>query len=226
MWKSPYGTGLPNNMDKISVVIADDHRLVRDGLKTILETSNDITVVGEASNGLEVLKKVADLKPDVLLLDISMPQLNGLEAARRIRKEHPSTKILILTMHDEEEYSLKMVRIGVSGYLVKDSTALEVMEAIRSVHGGKAFFSPQIARILAESYREAVSEKEDPYERLNDREREVLQLIAEGHTNKKIADILCISPKTVDNHRTNLMRKLDIHSAAALVRWATKRGIG
>jgi two-component system response regulator NreC len=213
-------------MDKITVVIADDHRLVRDGLKTILDTSNDISVVGEASNGLEVLKKVAALKPDVLLLDISMPQLSGMEAARRIRKEHPSTKILILTMHDEEEYSLKMVRMGVSGYLVKDSTALEVMEAIRSVHSGKAFFSPQIAKILAESYREAVTEQKDPYERLNDREREILQLIAEGHTNKKIADILCISPKTVDNHRTNLMRKLDIHSTAALVRWATKRGIG
>ncbi len=173
-----------------------------------------------------MLKKVAALKPDVLLLDISMPQLSGMEAARRIRKEHPSTKILILTMHDEEEYSLKMVRMGVSGYLVKDSTALEVMEAIRSVHSGKAFFSPQIAKILAESYRELVTEQKDPYERLNDREREILQLIAEGHTNKKIADILCISPKTVDNHRTNLMRKLDIHSTAALVRWATKRGIG
>jgi two-component system response regulator NreC len=213
-------------MDKISVLIADDHRLVRDGLKTILETSDDIRVVGEASNGLEVLRKVSELKPDVVLLDISMPQLSGMEAARRIRKEHPSVKIMILTMHDEEEYSLKMVRMGVSGYLVKDSTALEVMEAIRCVHSGKAFFSPQISKILAESYREAVAGKEDPYERLNDREREILQLIAEGHTNKKIADILCISPKTVDNHRTNLMRKLDIHTAAALVRWATKRGIG
>lgn len=213
-------------MDKISVLIADDHRLVRDGLKTILDTSEDIRVVGEASNGLEVLRKVAELKPDVVLLDISMPKLSGMEAARRIRKEHPSVKIMILTMHDEEEYSLKMVRMGVSGYLVKDSTALEVMEAIRCVYSGKAFFSPQISKALAESYREAVSEKEDPYERLNDREREILQLIAEGHSNKKIADILCISPKTVDNHRTNLMRKLDIHSAAALVRWATKRGIG
>lgn len=214
-------------MPNINVVIADDHRLVRDGLKTILQTSGDISVVGEASNGLEVLKKVEELKPDVLLLDISMPQLSGMEAARRIRKEFPSTKIVILTMHEEEEYTLKMVRMGVSGYLLKDSTALEVMEAIRSVHNGKAFFSPHVAKILAESYREAVAEeKADPYERLNDREREILQLIAEGNTNKQIAGILCISPKTVDNHRTNLMRKLDIHTAAALVRWATKRGIG
>jgi two-component system, NarL family, response regulator NreC len=212
-------------MDKISVLIADDHRLVRDGLKTIIDSSNDIHVVGEASNGLEVLKKVEELKPNVILLDISMPKLNGMEAARRIRKEHPETKILILTMHEEEEYALKMVRLGVSGYLLKDSTALEVMEAIRSVYNGKAFFSPQIAKVIAESYREAVAGKEDPYERLNDREREILQLITEGHTNKQIAEILFISPKTVDNHRTNLMRKLDIHSTADLVRWATKRGI-
>jgi len=212
-------------MDKISVLIADDHRLVRDGLKTIIDSSNDIHVVGEASNGLEVLKKVEELQPNVVLLDISMPKLNGMEAARRIRKEHPETKILILTMHEEEEYSLKMVRIGVSGYLLKDSTALEVMEAIRSVYSGKAFFSPQVAKVIAESYREAVAGKEDPYERLNDREREVLQLITEGHTNKKIAELLFISPKTVDNHRTNLMRKLDIHSTADLVRWATKRGM-
>jgi len=212
-------------MDKISVLIADDHRLVRDGLKTIIDSSIDIHVVGEASNGLEVLKKVEELKPNVVLLDISMPKLNGMEAARRIRKEHPETKILILTMHEEEEYSLKMVRLGVSGYLLKDSTALEVMEAIRSVYSGKAFFSPQIAKVIAESYREAVAGKEDPYERLNDREREVLQLITEGHTNKQIAELLFISPKTVDNHRTNLMRKLDIHSTADLVRWATKRGL-
>ena len=147
-------------MDKISVVIADDHRLVRDGLKTIIDSSNDIRVVGEASNGLEVLKRVEELRPNVVLLDISMPKLNGMEAARRIRKEHPETKILILTMHEEEEYSLKMVRIGVSGYLLKDSTALEVMEAIRSVYSGKAFFSPQISKVIAESYREAVAGKE------------------------------------------------------------------
>jgi len=213
-------------VDKITVLIADDHGLVRDGLKKILENSTDIQVVGEASNGLEVIKKVSELHPEVVLLDISMPKLNGMEAARRIKKENPGTKIVMLTMHEEEEYSLKMVRMGVSGYLLKDSTALEVMEAIRSVYAGKAFFSPQIAKVIAESYRDAVAEKEDPYDRLNDREREILQLIAEGHTNKKIADILFISPKTVDNHRTNLMRKLDIHSTAALVRWATKRGIG
>jgi len=212
-------------VDKISVLIADDHRVVRDGLSKILESCNDIQVVGEASNGLEVLRKVSDLNPNVVLLDISMPKLSGLEVARRIKKEHPSIKIVILSMHEEEEYALKMVRIGVSGYLIKDSAAREVIEAIRCAYGGKAFFSPQVSRVLAESYRETAPAKDDPYERLNDREREVLQLIAEGHSNKEISNILFISPKTVDNHRTNLMRKLDIHTTADLVRWATKRGL-
>jgi DNA-binding NarL/FixJ family response regulator len=128
-------------------------------------------------------------------------------------------------MHEEEEYSMKLVRLGVSGYLLKDSAAQEVIEAVRSAFAGRAYFSPQISKTLAESYREVAPVEDDPYERLNDREREVLQLIAEGHTNKAIADILFISPKTVDNHRTNLMRKLNIHSAADLVRWATKRGL-
>ncbi len=203
----------------------DDHRVVRDGLSKILESCNDIHVIGEAANGLEAIRKYSELKPDVILLDISMPKLGGLEVSRRIKKENPSAKIVILSMHEEEEYSMKLVRLGVSGYLLKDSAAQEVIEAVRTAFAGRAYFSPQISKTLAESYREVAPIEDDPYERLNDREREVLQLIAEGHTNKAIADILFISPKTVDNHRTNLMRKLNIHSAADLVRWATKRGL-
>jgi DNA-binding NarL/FixJ family response regulator len=212
-------------VDKIKVVIADDHRLVRDGLIKILEGCDDIQVVAEASNGLEALKKVSELVPDVILLDISMPKLSGMEVARRLKKESPNTRIVILTMHEEEEYSLKMIRAGVSGYLLKDSAAAEVINAIRSTHAGKAFFSPQISKMLAENYREIAPGEEDPYDRLNDREREILQLIAEGHPNKEIAEMLFISPKTVDNHRTNLMRKLNIHTTADLVRWATKKGL-
>lgn len=212
-------------MDKILVLIADDHRLVREGLAKILEGCRDIQVVGEASNGIEALRKISELQPNVVLLDISMPKLSGLEVARRATKEFPQTKIVILSMHEEEEYTLKMVRLGVSGYLLKDSAAQEVIDAIRSAFEGKAFFTPAISKVLAESYRQVAPQKEDPYERLNDREREILQLIAEGHNNKEISNLLFISPKTVDNHRTNLMRKLDIHTTADLVRWATKKGL-
>lgn len=212
-------------MSRIKVLIADDHTLVRQGLIKILEGSADIEVVGEASDGLEALRQIEQLRPTMVLLDLSMPKLNGLEVARRVKKAHPLIKIVILSMHEEEEYVLKMVRAGASGYLIKDSAAEQLIDAIRSAHAGKAFFSPEVARVLAESYREVAPGKEDPLDRLNDREREVLQLVAEGHTNKAIAEMLFISVKTVDNHRTNLMRKLNVHNAAELVRFAAKKGL-
>src|SRR5688572_11748614 len=169
-------------MDKIKVLIVDDHRVVRDGLAKILEACDDLEVVGEASNGLEAIRKFSELSPHVVLLDISMPKLSGLEVSRRIKKSNPGAKIVILTMHEEEEYSMKLVRMGVSGYLLKDSAAQEVIEAVRTAFAGKAYFSPQISKTLAESYGKVAPVEDDPYERLNDREREVLQLIAEGHT--------------------------------------------
>ncbi len=217
-------------MSKIKVILADDHKLVRQGLLKILEGASDIEVVGEASDGLEVLRaleerKASDDLPHVLLLDISMPRLSGLEVARRVNKDHPSVRVVVLSMHEEEEFILKMVRVGASGYLVKDSAATQLIDAIRSAYQGKAFFSPAVSKVLAESYREVAPGKEDPYDRLNDREREILHLIAEGHTNKAIAEMLFISAKTVDNHRTNLMRKLNVHSAAELVRWAARKGL-
>ncbi len=217
-------------MSKIKVILADDHKLVRQGLLKILEGASDIEVVGEASDGLEVLRaleerKASDDLPHVLLLDISMPRLSGLEVARRVKKEHPGVRVVVLSMHEEEEFILKMVRVGASGYLVKDSAATQLIDAIRSAYQGKAFFSPAVSKVLAESYREVAPGKEDPYDRLNDREREILHLIAEGHTNKAIAEMLFISAKTVDNHRTNLMRKLNVHSAAELVRWAARKGL-
>ncbi len=217
-------------MSKIKVLLADDHTLVRQGLLKILEGASDIEIVAEASDGLEVLRRLDELAaeatlPDVLLLDISMPRLSGLEVARRVKKQHSGVKIVILSMHEEEEFILKMVRVGASGYLIKDSAATELIDAIRSAYQGKAFFSPAVSKVLAESYREVAPGKEDPYDRLNDREREIMHLVAEGHTNKAIAEMLFISAKTVDNHRTNLMRKLNVHSAAELVRWAARKGL-
>jgi len=209
-------------MGAIRVLVADDHTIVRQGLVGILKASTDIDVVGEAGDGAEAVEKATKLKPDVVVLDISMPHLNGLEAARRIREALPGTRVLVLTMHDDEEYVLKMVRAGASGYLLKDSAASELLAAIRALKAGKASFGPHATRALAEAYQSDRPLPEDPFERLTDREREIFQLVVEGNTNAQIAEMLFISPKTVDNHRTRMMEKLGVHGTAELVRFAAK----
>jgi DNA-binding NarL/FixJ family response regulator len=212
-------------IEKTRVLLADDHTVVRQGLVSILTAAGEFEVVAQASDGSEAVEKALASRPDVVVLDISMPRLSGLEAARRIKKALPQAQILALTMHDDEEYVLKMVRAGVSGYLVKDSAAAELVAAIRVLRSGQGFFGPQAAKALAQAYQAKTPLPEDPYARLTDREREVFQLVVEGKTNAQIAETLFISPKTVDNHRTRLMEKLDVHSTAELMRFAAKHGL-
>jgi DNA-binding NarL/FixJ family response regulator len=209
----------------IRVLLADDHTVVRQGLAQILKGSGEAEVVAEASDGNEAVGKALEVKPDVVVLDISMPRLSGFEAARRIKRVLPRCGVLVLTMHDEDEFILKMVKAGVSGYLVKDGAATELLAAIRALAAGKRYFGSRASRTLAEVWQERKSVPEDPYEQLTEREREVFQLIIEGKTNALVARKLYISPKTVDNHRTHLMEKLAVHSAAELMRFAAKRGL-
>jgi DNA-binding NarL/FixJ family response regulator len=207
------------------ILLADDHTMVRQGLVGILRAAEDLEVVADVADGNEAVEKALECKPDIVILDIAMPRLNGLEAARRIKKALPDCRILVLTMHDDEEYVLRTVGAGVSGYLVKDGAASELVAAVRALRAGKGYFGPQAAKALAEAYQGGKPVPEDPYARLTNREREVFQLLIEGRTGNQVAEILCISPKTVDNHRTHLMEKLGVHSTAELVRYAAKHGL-
>jgi DNA-binding NarL/FixJ family response regulator len=209
-------------MKGIRVLVADDHTIVRQGLVGILKGSEEIEIVGEASDGHDAVEKAVKLKPDVVVLDISMPRLNGLEAARRIHETLPETRLLVLTMHDDEEYVLKMVRAGVSGYLLKDDAASALIAGIRALKAGRTYFGPHATQALAEAYQREQPLPDDPYGRLTDREREIFQLVVEGKHNAEIAELLFISPKTVDNHRTRLMEKLGAHSTADLIRYAAR----
>ncbi len=212
-------------MARTRILVADDHTMIRQGLISILRSHAEFEVVGEAADGHEAVEKALESRPDVAVLDLSMPRLGGLEAARRIHKALPRTRILVLTMHDDEEYVLRSVRAGASGYVVKDSAAGELVAAIRAVSAGQGYFGPQAAKALAAGYEQGSAAAEDPYERLTAREREVFQLLIEGRTNAEVARILFISPKTVDNHRTHLMARLGVHSTAELIRFAARRGL-
>jgi two-component system response regulator NreC len=213
--------------NKVSIVLADDHTILREGLRALLSSDSNFEIVGEARDGREAVRCVEKLLPDLLLMDLSMPRMSGMDAIREIKRRYPDTKIIALTVHKTEEYLLTTLQAGADGYVLKDATHDELIMAIKNVMGGKSYLSPGVSEKVIEGYLEgrgnslAVSS----WETLSPREREVLKLIAEGYKNKEIAEDLCISLKTVEKHRANLMKKLDLHNAAALTVYAVERGL-
>ena len=211
----------------IRILIADDHTIVRQGLARMLEEQPDLKVIGEATNGQKAVDKVLALKPDVAILDISMPRMNGIEAAKRIRKRLPETKIIILSMYSHEHYIDELLETGVSGYLLKDSSGRDIVKAIHAALKNETFLSPYISKKVVDSYLspQKKSPRTDRYKQLTNREREIFQLIAEGHTTRQIAETLFVSISTVKSHRNKIMEKLDIDSSVKLVRFAIKLGL-
>ena len=213
-------------MDKIRILLVDDHAILREGIRAILEQEPDISVVGEAEDGRTAVRLACQLKPDIVLMDIAMPLLNGLEATRQIRHDCPEVRVLILSMYDNDEYIRQALANGAMGYILKDATAHELINAIHAIQQGEAILSPAITRLVIENYlRWGDIQKDSSANGLSPREREVLQLIAEGYSNKQIAEILCISIKTVQAHRLNLMTKLGLHNRADLIKYAIQRKI-
>jgi DNA-binding NarL/FixJ family response regulator len=212
-------------LTKIKIIIADDHNLVREGIRSILSQEPDFSIVGEARNGREAVNLAKEKCPDIMLMDISMPLLNGLEATRQIQRDCPSVKILALSVHEDEEIIRQMLASGAMGYITKFADSSELIKAIHTVFAGEMALSPAITRLVVEDYlRWADIEQENP-DKLTPREREVLQLIAEGYINREIAEILKISIKTVQVHRNNLMQKLDLHSQGELIKYAIQKKI-
>ena len=214
-------------MAKIRVLVTDDHAIVRDGICALLALTGDMEAVGVATNGKEALGMVAKLSPDIVLMDIVMPIMDGLEATRRIRKQFPQIKVIVLTQYEDREYVLPVIEAGASGFISKIAASSELTSAIRSVYRGDSFLSPSIARLLVDDYRQLAREgrNKDTFEELTGREREILKLLVEGRSTPEIARMLVISPKTVDRHKTNLMSKLDIHSRLDLFKYALRKGI-
>lgn len=214
-------------MEKITVLLAEDHTIVRKGLRALLDAADHLEVVGEAADGSEAVRLVKKLLPDVVVMDITMPHLNGLEATWQIKKSFPQVQVLILTMYTNEEYIFQVLKAGASGYLVKQSAPDELLLAIEVVHRGDSFLSPSVSKKLVDEFVRQGEETavDDSYDNLTVREREVLQLVAEGHTNREIANILHISIKTVGVHRSHLMEKLNIHNVAELIKYAIRKGV-
>jgi DNA-binding NarL/FixJ family response regulator len=214
-------------MARLRILLADDHTVVRQGLRKVLEERPEWEVVAEAGDGREAVRQAEQLKPDIAILDVAMPLLNGIETTRQITRRVPNTRVLVLSMHADEAYVTQMLQAGATGYLLKDSADVDLIQAVSEVAKGKSFFSPAIARVMLDDYVRQLADKgvTDRYQSLSEREREIFQLIAEGKTNKEIASLLSISPSTVETHRAHIMEKLDLHSAAEIVLYAVRRGV-
>lgn len=211
----------------IKIVIAEDHAIVREGIRMILDAEPDFDVVGEAKDGRQAVDLARALSPDVVVMDISMPEMTGIEATQQIRRLCPETHVLVLTMHEEESYVFQLLQMGASGYVLKRAAATDLVEAVRAASRGEAFLYPSVARSVVADYLDRVrtGEGRDRYDGLTDREREILVLLAEGLTNAQIADRLYISVKTVQTHRAHIMEKLDLHDRSLLVRYAVRKGL-
>jgi DNA-binding NarL/FixJ family response regulator len=213
-------------MGRIRVIIADDHGILREGIRALVSLSSDIEVVAEVADGRAAVDACKALDPDVVLMDIAMPGLGGLEATLELKREHPRTKVLVLTQYEDREYVRRFLKAGVSGFVLKKAAGSALIDAIRAVHGGGLVLDPQVAReAMEELGKPEQTSGQDPYETLTDREKQVLKLVAEGHSNKEVAEVLGISVKTAMTHREHVMEKLDLHNRTDLVRFALKRGV-
>ena len=214
-------------MKKLKILLADDHVVMRTGLRALLERQPNLEVVGESENGREAIELVASLRPDVVVMDVGMPVLNGIEATKTIVTQHPTTAVVILSMYVDESYIMRALKAGARGYLLKDSAPADLIGAIQAVSQNKSFFSPKVSRILAEDYVRVLKQKGavDSYDLLTSREREILQLIAEGKANKEVAAALNISPYTVETHRSHILEKLNLHNPAELILYAVRKGL-
>jgi DNA-binding NarL/FixJ family response regulator len=209
------------------ILLADDHTLMRHGLRKIIEEQPDWEVVAETGDGREAVRLALELKPDVAILDIAMPLLNGIEATRQIARRAPPVRILILSMYSDESYIVQALRAGAHGYLLKDSADVDLIRAVTAVRQGKSFFSPVVAKVMLDDYVRRLADKgiTDRFDSLSEREREIFQLIAEGHSNKEIADLINLSVSTVETHRAHIMEKLDVHNTAEIVLYAVRKGV-
>jgi two-component system response regulator NreC len=212
---------------QIRILLADDHNILRDGIRLLLERQPDFAVVGEAADGRETLQLAQEHAPDVVIMDIAMPNLNGIETTRRITEKNPHIGVVILSMHHDESYVIRALKAGARGYLLKDAMKAELIAAVQAVAQGRSYFSPKIRSLLQEDYVQVLERKgiDDSYELLTDREREVLQMVAEGKTNKEIANALNLSLYTVDTHRTHILQKLNLHSVPEIILYAVRKGI-